>query len=340
MNCFKIKCFLFLFFISNEVLSVGSNYQNFLWTPASPSSVSNATSVTIDDRAVSQVSITFPQINTWKVLATSCNGYWGDQQRGNYRYWLQYKTGWQKTTGGLVYRFNDTNISNWSMAESIPVQGVNTMVSTNVYKEQGMSGCWQLGEVVGFTPGIPIPVFRVNIELQRSTAFPGEYTVRVPYWWGYEENKASGYDEAIAWRRFGIVMQNEAPSYIDIPVVVTSKCKFNTSPINLSHGSLPGRAADGNQTTPYNLNVTCASGTSLSVKLIGSQKVSGKTGNYTQCGSGGMCELTFDNGKYNETMTIYNSKTLSIKSTYRLNDITKPVAESFEGSGVLQVLVN
>ena len=98
MNCFKIKCFLFLFFISNEVLSVGSNYQNFLWTPASPSSVSNATSVTIDDRAVSQVSITFPQINTWKVLATSCNGYWGDQQRGNYRYWLQYKTGWQKTT--------------------------------------------------------------------------------------------------------------------------------------------------------------------------------------------------------------------------------------------------
>ncbi|EAW1956124.1 hypothetical protein EJV23_02025 [Salmonella enterica subsp. enterica] len=76
------------------------------------------------------------------------------------------------------------------------------------------------------------------------------------------------------------------------------------------------------------------------MKLIGSQKVSGKTDNYTLCGSGGMCELTFDNGKYNETMTIYNSKTLSIKSTYRLNDITKPVAESFEGSGVLQVLVN
>jgi len=53
-----------------------------------------------------------------------------------------------------------------------------------------------------------------------------------------------------------------------------------------------------------------------------------------------VCELTFDNGKYDETMTIDNSKTLSIKSTYRLNDITKPVAESFEGSGVLQVLVN
>ncbi|ECE3499463.1 PixG protein [Salmonella enterica] len=338
MSCFKIKCFYFYFFISNEVLSAVSNYQNFLWAPASPSSVSNAIAVTMDDSAVSQALITFPQINSWKVLATSCSGHWDGLQRGNYRYWLQYKTGWQKASGGLVYRFSD--ISNWDMALSTPVPGVNTMVSTNHYDEQGMSGCWQLGKIVGFTPSLTIPVFRVNIELQRSSAFPGKYTVRVPYWWGYEENKASGYDEAIAWRRFGIIMQNEAPSYIDIPVVVTSKCNFNTSPINLSHGSLSGRAADGNQTTPYNLNVTCASGTSLSVKLIGSQKVSGKTDNYTLCGSGGMCELTFDNGKYNETMTIYNSKTLSIKSTYRLNDITKPVAESFEGSGVLQVLVN
>lgn len=81
MSYFKIKYFLFLFLISNGVFSAGSNYQNFLWAPASPSSVSNATSVTIDDRAVSQVSITFPQINTWKVLATSCNGYWGALQK-------------------------------------------------------------------------------------------------------------------------------------------------------------------------------------------------------------------------------------------------------------------
>lgn len=338
MSYFKIKYFLFLFLISNGVFSAGSNYQNFLWAPASPSSVSNATSVTIDDRAVSQVSITFPQINTWKVLATSCNGYWGALQKGNYRYWLQYKTGWQKTSEGLVYRFND--VSNWDVALSTPVPGVNTMVSTNIYKEQGMSGCWQLGEIVGFNPDVPIPVFRVNIELQRSTAFPGKYTIRVPYWWAYEENKGSGYDDAIAWRSFGIIMQNESPSYIDIPVVITSKCNFNTSPINLSHGSLAGRDADGNQTTPYNLNVTCNSGTSLSLKLIGSKKVSGRTDNYTQCGSGGMCELTFDNGKHDETMTIDNSKTLSIKSTYHLNDITKPVAEYFEGSGVLQVLVN
>ncbi|CAD5756981.1 Uncharacterised protein [Escherichia coli] len=76
------------------------------------------------------------------------------------------------------------------------------------------------------------------------------------------------------------------------------------------------------------------------MKFIGSQKVSGKTDNYTQCGGGGICELTFDNAKHDETMTIDNSKTLSIKTTYHLNDITKPEAEYFEGSGVLQMLVN
>lgn len=35
-----------------------------------------------------------------------------------------------------------------------------------------------------------------------------------------------------------------------------------------------------------------------------------------------------------------NNKIRTVNSIYRQNDITKPVAESFEGSGVLQVLVN
>ncbi len=37
---------------------------------------------------------------------------------------------------------------------------------------------------------------------------------------------------------------------------------------------------------------------------------------------------------------VNNSKIRVVNSIYRLNDITKPIAESFEGSGVLQVLVN
>lgn len=342
-ECVKIsycKCFLFslLLSVSGCAFCSGDNYQNFLWTPSIPSSISNATSVTIDDSAVSQVSITFPEVHSWKALSTSCSGHWDGEQKGNYRYWLQYRTTWQTSSEGLVYRFN--NVSNWSLAQSIPVSGVNTMVSTNAYYEQRMSACWYTGQVVNFTPPMATPVFLANIELKRSSASPGHYTIRVPYWWGYEENKSSGYNEAIAWRQFGIAMQNEEPSYIELPVVVTSKCSFNTSPINLSYGTMSGREADGKQTKPYMLNISCKPGTSLSARLWGMQKVSGKTSNYTRCGDGGICELTFGDGGSSETMTIDTNKILSIKSTYHLNDITNPVAESFEGSGVLQVIIN
>lgn len=181
--------------------------------------------------------------------------------------------------------------------------------------------------------------FELDIGIERKTAIPGQYVINLPYKYAYEENKQfpSG---APSINKIVSLLDHAYESYIPLNIKVVSMCSFNTSPINLSHGTMTGRNADGNQTKPYNLNVACTPGTSLSVKLLGTQKVSGKTDNYTQCGTGGMCELTFDNGKYDETMTIDNSKTLSIKSTYRLNDIAKPVAESFEGSGVLQVLVN
>lgn len=316
-------------------------YQNFLWVPEVPSSIANSSSVTITDTGVSKVFVTFPVIGRWRTISSSCNGYWPTQKRGNYRYWLQYKEEWQ-ASNGLRYRMQSPVLSGWVSALSTPVPGVTTLVSSNVYQEQRMSGCWPVGHVTNFNPSdtIPIPTFYAEIEIDRRDAIPGSYNIRFPYWWAYEENKGSGYGAGVAWKEFGFAMQRESSSYIDIPVTVVSKCSFNTSAINLSHGTMSGRESDGNQTKPYNLNVTCTPGTSLSVKLLGTQKVSGKTDNYTQCGTGGMCELTFDNGKYDETMTIDNSKTLSIKSTYRLNDISKPVAESFEGSGVLRVLVN
>ena len=194
----------------------------------------------------------------------------------------------------------------------------------------------------GESDDIPIPssVINLPVSVNADRAYPGIYQGQIEGRIGLYENFCNGSCPSGVFGKDWFNVASAFPVSIPYNIIVNSKCSFNTSPINLSHGIMSGRESDGNQTKSHNLNITCTSGTSLSVKLIGSQKVSGKTDNYTLCGSGGMCELTFDNGKYNETMTIYNSKTLSIKSTYRLNDITKPVAESFEGSGVLQVLVN
>lgn len=337
MNKFYLLM-LMCFFIINEAGAVSEDYQNFLWGPANASATTNADEIVIDDSASSNVSVTFPETESWRILSSSCNGSWTGKRPSNYRYWLQYRNGWSKDPSGLTYRLND--VSGWDISYSEPVPGYTTVVSVNTYGEHAMSQCWPVGGVAYFRPGIAIPVFRAKIAVERSSAYPGKYNLQVPFWWGYEENKGGGNTSFVGWRQFGFVLAQQQPSYINIPVTITSKCNFDISPINLSHGTMTGRNADGNQTKPYNLNVTCSPGTSLSVKLLGTQKISGKTDNYTKCGTGGMCELTFDNGKYDETMTIDNSKTLSIKSTYRLSDIAKPVAESFEGSGVLQVLVN
>ncbi|MEE7414960.1 spore coat protein U domain-containing protein [Escherichia marmotae] len=329
---------MLLFLFANKSEAVTENYQNFLWEPSNKSAVTQASEVVIDDKGSSSISISFPDATSWRVLASSCNGSWSGEQDSNYRYWLQYKNEWTKDPSGLSYKLED--VSNWDVSYSEPVPGYTTVVSVNTYGKHKMDKCYPVGFVYSFRPGILIPTFNAKLVLERASAYPGKYNIQVPFWWGYEENKGSGNTSFMGWHKFGYVLAQQAPSYVNVPVTVTSKCNFNTSPINLSHGTMTGRNADGNQTKPYNLNVTCTPGTSLSVKLLGTQKVSGKTDNYTQCGTGGACELTFDNGKYDETMTIDNSKTLSIKSTYRLNDITKPVAESFEGNGILQVLVN
>ncbi|HIB1617183.1 TPA: spore coat protein U domain-containing protein [Salmonella enterica subsp. enterica serovar Muenchen] len=336
MNIIKSMLFLFLFIIMVSHTANGA-YQNFLWVPMVPVRNSFANPVTVDDVGYSNISITFPVVRSWRVISTGCSGYWNGFARGNYRFWLQYRNGWQNADG-LRYRFRD--IKNWNISHSTPVSGVITMVSPINYKNQQISTCWELGDNVGFITDIPAPIFRAVIELDRSVAVPGMYNLKIPYWWAYEENKASGDDASVPWRNFGIMMNKEEPSYITLPVTVISKCSFNSSPINLSHGAMSGIYANGSQTRTYQLNISCNSGTSVSIKLLGSNPVSGKSRNYTRCGFGGVCELTFNDGKYDEVMNIDGSKVLSIKSTYYFNDLSNIVAEKFEGSGILQVLIN
>lgn len=234
---------------------------------------------------------------------------------------------------GLRLKLTPKNIdSRWGSNDFGGIYKINRVES-----EWSVSNCYPVGGVVAF-PANPGDIY-IDVQVDRRTAIPGNYVVSVPFRYLYEELKGY-YNSWPNVEQMHQLMRNSPETEFQVNLDVLSKCSFNTSPINLSHGTMVGRNADGNQTKPYNLNIICTPGTSLFVRLLGTQKVSGKTNNYTQCGTGGMCELTFDNGKYDETMTVDSSKTLSIKSTYCLNDITKPVAESFEGSGVLQVLVN
>ncbi|MGC0623107.1 spore coat protein U domain-containing protein [Escherichia coli] len=342
---FSFKNFFYVFLCVFSANAIGElKTQSFLFYPKDASSYPVNTSLEINDTGEKQIGIVFPYFRQAFTIASYCTA---DRLeipiRGNTRWWLLAPKGKIKDPRGIIYEVLN---SNWELPNSIvdKVPGYETYVSPiehGIWNNPQYPNhlCWDIGSVQGGFDG-GVAKWTALIRVDRATAIPGKYKLSIPIRLGWEENKGYAHGTSAGWTKFPTILFQQNPININVDLTVTSKCSFNTSPINLSHGTMTGRNADGNQTKPYNLNVTCTPGTSLSVKLLGTQKVSGKTNNYTKCGAGGMCELTFDNGKYDETMTVDNSKTLSIKSTYRLNNVTKPVAESFEGSGVLQVLVN
>lgn len=190
---------------------------------------------------------------------------------------------------------------------------------------------------------VPVPSTTINIpvSVNLSGAIPGTYTGVIEGRMGIYENFCRRYDYcgngtlAQQWFTF----PGNLPLRIPYTVHVMSKCAFNRAAINLSHGYVSADQAEGNQTRPYDINITCNTDVSATVKLTGSESVPGKTGNYTPCGKGGVCELTFDDGKYDELIQIDRARTLSLKSTYHLKDPQHPVAGPFDGSAVLQISI-
>ncbi|HAW0905884.1 TPA: hypothetical protein JLK75_004809 [Escherichia coli] len=340
---FLRKIIPFIFISSFSVNADIEEVQQFLFRPQGLSVATEEDTLTIDDKGETTFGIKIYSGSTVTTLASACIAETMQIPIEGYtRWWLLIPSEEFITAGGLRYKISNLD---WEPAPqgADKVPGFEAYVSPIIKRiwndpNHPLHYCWDVGSEQSSTA--VVRRWTAKLSVDRGAAEPGDYSLYLPLRIGWEENKGGGFIEGEGWIRYPSILYQEPETGTQINVKVVSKCSFNASPISLSHGTMTGRNADGNQTPPYNLNLTCTPGTSLSVKLIGMQEVPGKTNNFTQCGTGGMCELTFDNDKYNETMTIDNSKTLSIKSTYHLKDITKPVAESFEGNGVLQVLVN
>ncbi|HAJ7149576.1 TPA: hypothetical protein HNO21_19500 [Escherichia coli] len=327
-----LKFSLIYFTCIGGSIAAGDKEVSLFWEPVSINPVQN-NKLEVWDSGVANGLIQLGSASQMRVVYSNCRTVPRfETVKGWTQWYLNIRDDWFDFNGVRIKLTPKNTNALWGRNDLGGIYKINRIES-----EWPISNCYPVGDIVAF-PANPGDLY-IDVQVDRRTAIPGNYTVSIPFRYLYEELK--GYINGWpTYERMAQLMANSPSTEFKVNLSVRSKCDFNASPINLSHGTMIGRDADGNQTKPYNLNVTCTPGTSLSVKLLGTQKVSGKTDNYTQCGTGGMCELTFDNGKYDETMTVDSSKTLSIKSTYRLNDIAKPVAESFEGSGVLQVLVN
>ncbi|HEK1718822.1 TPA: PixG protein [Proteus mirabilis] len=317
--------------------------QNFLHVPSSGNAATaTAPSLNVTDSTASGViKVTIPQVKGWRVIVSYCSGSGSQAEEGNYRYWIRLPqtNTWQKHSSGLSYYLS--NLS-WNVSGSNNHNN-EVYVGPNYFKKQNPSACHSVGTVWGLGSEV-LPLDRtmsLTVAVSRATAYPGLYNLDIPFAWAYEENKGSG-NNSTGYLQFANAMKPYMNNYINIPVSITSKCNIKNQVINLSHGNMTPEESINNVTSPYNYQLTCDYDASVSVSLIGSAPVSGKTENYTKCGNGGSCELKYNDNEYkgNFKLNAGVAKTFSITSTFHPNDIRNPVEGSFQGSAILRILVD
>lgn len=202
--------------------------------------------------------------------------------------------------------------------------------------------CFYVGDKFSWVTR-PQGVVTGSLILDSKQAKPGEYNFNIPVKWVIEENKYSGSYGFIR-TRMAALLSKEPEIQLPVSFKLMSKCNFNTNDITLKHGDIIlDSTRKSYPSDNYSLDIACErDNVSVEVELIGSTPVAGKTRNYTSCGKGGNCQLTFDaNGnvdRYNETLNINKTTvTVNVKSTYMPN--INPVAGKFEGSGVLRITI-
>ncbi|BET81262.1 Fimbrial protein [Edwardsiella anguillarum] len=333
----KIKIFflhfLMLYSLSTQV-SDAALREAVVFSPSVPVNVNQLGPYTIDDTASVIADLNIRVNNNVQIYDWSrCTGVGGLETINGY-------TKWYLAVGNIPSQqglsFLPTRILNsagavggfwWDMG-AVPA----------VWQSQA-SRCHVPGDTYNFVP--PSVRLQIGLTINRNTATPGRYVVSLPFGYAYEENKGypdgapKGFDLTNLLDRIFNTRIGSVPVIID----VVSRCNFQTSDIQLNHGQMTPASSEGNITRPYNLNVSCSSGTSVSVSIVGANPVSGRTENFTRCGNGGSCEITFNGGRYRETMQISGSTNLAITSTYHPNQGT-PIEGAFSGSAVLSILVN
>jgi len=294
-------------------------YSDFTVSPVS----GNTPMIAIDSQCVDFTNIT-KKITTQWIMYPS---------KGNYQ-GLRWSLTMNSAGAGGPYRGSELGGSDEDML--VPFSQV-----TEPSSEYG--GCFYAGEQYRWN--IPSQgVLTGSLTVSSKQADPGVYHFSIPMVWGVEENKYAGSYGNIS-KRMGAIL-NKALNKMSIPVTYTHriKCIFDTSDITLSHGDIEVRPLFFEYfSNVYPLNITCENDNAyVNVELIGSTPVSGKTRNYTSCGTGSSCRLTFDvDGKklrYNETLNINKSSmTVNVKSTYMPD--RNPVAGKFEGSGIIRITI-
>lgn len=322
-------------------LSVHADYRNFLFTPETLHMPD--VSATLTDELFSSTVTTLGNFSghaMGTVAYANCSG-GSDVQLVE-----QTKAAWllmdsKFSIGGVEVTMEPVLSGGWGPASGHgwgePAPGTSASVNVKVVYTQ-LGPCWPLGSRQSVDWYLP-PV-SVKLTGRRQSLPAGQYTVPIKYYYGYEEHKRIGVSAPPNTKLLDTI-RAQPPGIFNMNINVQSKCTFNTNPITLQHGTVQVTdIKNGHTSRPYRVAVNCSPGTSVSVKTLGNERVSGSGPNYTKCGTGGVCGITFNDGKSDEVMKVSGPVYLDVVSTYRPNDAGRPVAGAFTGSGVLQLFVN
>lgn len=339
----KISCLSFLLLTANP-LNAEYKQIELLWAPDKIHI--GELSTTIDDLS----NTTFFTLDSphgfysiapiWRCSAAGVEFYGASVDRTIFTGFERYQT----APSGLSFKIDQIHGGSTVPGENVPATIISSKTSyKSVQSASIQSSCpthWSNPSAL-----IPMPATRlvIPITISRATATPGVHTGTLRAWVGLYENFCNGSlnscpDGVLGAEWFNHSNQTE----IKVPyrVTVTSKCTFNTSQINLSHGKMTPNESQRNVTRPYNLNVSCTGAQqSINVTLRGNDPVSGQTSNFTQCGPGGSCELKFNGLHHYGEVQVNRNTNLAITSTFHPKS-GAPIAGAFQGSGILSILVN
>lgn len=120
----------------------------------------------------------------------------------------------------------------------------------------------------------------------------------------------------------------------DVSFEMQNKCSSDISELVIEHGVLKATEIENHESSRVNFDVKCLVPASVTVSVVGSKTIDGKTLNYTECKGDVISGIFFDEGKYEHTYNNVSNLTVPVYS--RLDKKGNNIAPGeFDCSGML-----
>ncbi|WP_417879775.1 hypothetical protein [Vibrio sp.] len=332
----KKTIIILLLFISSPAVCA---YRDFFWLPTTPTTANDQKASLSDEIVEIKVPISgltsTPQ--PAKVVYSNCS------PSNNASKAQQSKTSWLAVPKEIIYKngisidLSIDEFNSWTKPSVIiPPQYDFKIVQRLV--DSDMGPCYGVGQLFSAVE-LYWQDAMLTLKVKKQSFPPGSYSIPITYYYAFEEHKVQrGSSAADTSQHANKVLQIGEKNSFNLALDVGSRCLLSTyGPISLSHGRMTLEESAGNKSAPFNINASCDYDAPIRVKLTGKESVAGKTLNFTKCGVGGMCELTFNGSEYDKIYKSTGNLDIAVTSTFHPIE-GKTIEGEFTGGGVLTIL--